>query len=248
MCKHMRSLGIPLQTYTLPWLMCLFTTGTPAETTLQVWDLMLLGSAPHRVSSQSQSQSQSQDQDQTNEGQDGSRGSSSGGGGGGGGEEGATHGGGRPTTDDKHGGSDDGRRARARSRSSSSSSVPTSPTAAGGRRRGTSDSTTALTQSDCALNILLLLVVAMFTMLAKDILQAKDPQSLTGLIKRLARCNYDCNQLLTTAVEVAGKDRKSWSSEWSWHGLLASPNPRICSRTLVGCFVAFRRGDEAIHQ
>ena len=191
----MTSQGIPLQTYTLPWLMCLFTTGTPAETTLQVWDLMLLGSAPHRCGAASRDQE---------------------------GEPGHADGGGSGHTTHSN---DD-----CRSPSSSSSSRKSSSSTNTSRLNKDTQSS-SLTQSDCALNILLLLIVGMFSLLAKDIEKAKDPQSLTGLIKQLVRCRYDCHELLTTAVEVAGKDRKSWSSEWSWHGLLAPIRQRL-SKTI----------------
>ena len=47
LCKDMESQGVPSQTYTMQWMLCLFTTATPSITTVRIWDLLIIGSAPH---------------------------------------------------------------------------------------------------------------------------------------------------------------------------------------------------------
>jgi hypothetical protein len=197
-CKKIKSLGIPLQTYTLPWLMCMFTTGTPAETTLQIWDLMLLGSAPHRAGSNTTNAASSRKHRAES----------------------------RDANVDNMGGSttsDDG------SNGAGADGDEVSPEPPSGFFV-VEELPAALTQNECAMNIVLLLILGMFTLLEKVIEQANDPSSLDVGIKQSVRRHYDCKALLAAAVDAAGQDKQSWSSQWSWHELLAPIRLRL-SRT-----------------
>jgi len=43
--KQLAHLGVPLRTWTAPWVICMFSTSLPPETVLRVWDCILLTSA-----------------------------------------------------------------------------------------------------------------------------------------------------------------------------------------------------------
>lgn len=43
--KHLSALGVPLRTWTAPWVICMFSTSLPPETVLRVWDCIILTSA-----------------------------------------------------------------------------------------------------------------------------------------------------------------------------------------------------------
>ena len=45
LCQHLLRVGIPLRTYTTQWMVCAFTTALPPETTLRVWDFIILSAA-----------------------------------------------------------------------------------------------------------------------------------------------------------------------------------------------------------
>jgi hypothetical protein len=42
--KHLSMLGVPLRTWTAPWVICMFSTSLPPETVLRVWDCVILTS------------------------------------------------------------------------------------------------------------------------------------------------------------------------------------------------------------
>eukprot|EP00041_Stephanoeca_diplocostata_P031747 m.996611 g.996611 ORF g.996611 m.996611 type:complete len:1150 (-) comp24020_c1_seq2:804-4253(-) len=46
--KHFGTIGIPLRTFTAPWIICAFATSLPPETTLRVWDLLICASTEQR--------------------------------------------------------------------------------------------------------------------------------------------------------------------------------------------------------
>eukprot|EP00039_Didymoeca_costata_P027210 m.17772 g.17772 ORF g.17772 m.17772 type:complete len:882 (+) comp6114_c0_seq1:365-3010(+) len=147
MCKYMESKGVPVQTYTIPWMMCMFTTTTPAETTLQMWDLVLLGPSFHR---------------------------------------------------------------------------PRSP-----------DSREGLAPWH-HVNILLLLIVALFTKMEHKILKYKDAIGINEGIKHEVRQFYDYMALVELSRNIAGGVESFCSPDSGWHRMLSPIRLRLSRRQSVG--------------